>query len=194
MPISPISPMPPTTNSPLSSLSSMSPLSSLSSLSSMVGQPNQPMGGPKNVQGMNAGMMMGPNPNPNMQPFQSSPHHLTPGMSPQVHSHLLSIGFGHSLTKLLDIRLCLQGNTNGPPNMMMKMDQPGNFDNMMMKGDQIPSNPNFDNSGNINMMKGGDPMSNFDNPNQMMMKNDPGMQQNLGPNHPMMNNVMKQVF
>lgn len=67
---------------------------------------------------------------------------------------------------------------------------------MMMKGDQIPSNPNFDTSGNMNMMKG-DPMSNFiDNPNQMMMKNDPGMQPNLGmqPNHPMMNNVMKQVF
>lgn len=57
--------------------------------------------------------------------------------------------------------------------MMMKLDQPGNFDNtMMMKGD--PSNPNFDTSGNMNMMKG-DPMANFDNPN-------------------MMNNVMKQVF
>lgn len=69
--------------------------------------------------------------------------------------------------------------------MMMKLDQGGNFENpMMMKGDQIPSNPNFD--------------TNFDNPNPMMMKNDPGMQPNLGPNHPMMNNplnnVMKQVF
>lgn len=77
---------------------------------------------------------------------------------------------------------------------MMKLDQTGNFDNsMMMKGDQISSNPNFDPSGNMNMMKG-DPMSNFDGPNPMMMKNEPGMQ----PNHPMMNNplnnVMKQVF
>lgn len=93
--------------------------------------------------------------------------------------------------------LISQGNAGGPPNMMMKLEQPGNFDNsMMMKGDQIPSNPNFDNSGNMNMMKG-DSMPNFDNPNPMMMKNDPGMQLNMGPN-PMMNNplnnVMKQVF
>lgn len=77
---------------------------------------------------------------------------------------------------------------------MMKLEQGGNFDNsMMMKGDQIPSNPNFDTSGNMNMMKN-DPMSNFDNPNAMMMKNEVGM----GPNHPMMNNphnnVNKQVF
>lgn len=89
--------------------------------------------------------------------------------------------------------------------MMLKIDQSGSFDNsLMMKNDQIPSNPNFDTGGgNINMMKG-DLMSNFDSPNPMMMKNDPGihqmqqMQQNLGPNHPMMNsplnNVMKQVF
>lgn len=81
--------------------------------------------------------------------------------------------------------------------MMMKLDPGSNFDNsMMMKGDQIPNNPNFDGSGNM-MMKG-DPMSNFDNSNQMMMKNDPGMPPNMGPNHPMMNsplnNVMKQVF
>lgn len=81
--------------------------------------------------------------------------------------------------------------------MMMKLEQGGNFENpMMMKGDQIPSNPNFDTSGNM-MMKG-EPMPNFDNPNPMMMKNGPGMQPNLGPNHPMMNdplnNVMKQVL
>lgn len=78
--------------------------------------------------------------------------------------------------------------------MMMKLEPGGNFDNsMMMKGDQIPSNPNFDTSGNMNMMKG-DSMPNFDNSNPMMIKNEPGM----GPNHPMMNNplnnVMKQVF
>ena len=60
--------------------------------------------------------------------------------------------------------------------MMMKLDQPGNFENtMMMKGEQIPTNPNFDTSSNMNMMKG-DPMVNFENPNQMM------------------NNVMKQVL
>lgn len=91
MPISPISPMPPATNSPLSSLSSMSPLSSLSSLSSMVGQPNQSLSsGPKNVSGMNPGGGMmnphGPNPNANIQPFQSPHHQLAPGMSPQVSS------------------------------------------------------------------------------------------------------------
>lgn len=78
----------------------------------------------------------------------------------------------------------LQSNPGGPPNMMMKLEQSGNFDNsMMMKNDQIPSNPNFD--------------ANFDNTNPMMMKNDSGMQP-MGPNHPMMNNplnnVMKQVF
>lgn len=84
--------------------------------------------------------------------------------------------------------------------MMMKLDQSANFDNsIMLKGDQIPSNhqPNFDTSSNMNMLKG-DPMSNFDNTNSMMMKNDPGMQPNMGPNHPMMNNplnnAMKQVF
>ncbi|XP_055309413.1 protein pygopus isoform X2 [Sitodiplosis mosellana] len=155
MPISPISPMPPTTNSPLSSLSSMSPLSSLSSLSSMVGQPNQPMsGGPKNMNPQGMMNPHGPNTNPNMQPFQSPHHQLTPGMSPQ-------------------------GNTAGMKldHMMMKLDQPGNFENtMMMKGDQIPSNPNFDTSGNMNMMKG-DPMVNFDNPNHMMMNN--VMKQNM---------------
>lgn len=100
MPISPISPMPQAqNNSPLSSLSSMSPLSSLSSLSSMVGQPNQSISsGPKNVQGMNPGGMInphGPNPNANMQPFQSPHHQLTPGMSPQVKSFKKSRLFFH---------------------------------------------------------------------------------------------------
>lgn len=67
---------------------------------------------------------------------------------------------------------------------------------MMMKPDGPGTN--FDNPGN--MMLKNDPMVNFDGPNQMMMKNEPGMQSNLAPNHPMnqlnnpLNNVMKQVF
>lgn len=78
--------------------------------------------------------------------------------------------------------------------MMMKLEQSGQFDNSMMMKGEIPSNPNFDNSGNMNMMKN-DPMSNFDNPNPMMMKNDPGMQPNpMGPNHPMMNNPLNNVM
>lgn len=77
--------------------------------------------------------------------------------------------------------------------MMMKLDQSSNFENsMMMKGDQIPSNPNFDGGSNMNMMKG-DPMSNFDNSNQMMMKNDPGMPPNMGTNHPMMQHPLVNV-